>query len=221
MTATDEDDLRLLLHSPALGLEPEPGLADRVRGRARRVRRRRALVSTATAVALLAVGALLAPSVAGGIDGLRNRADQQAGPKRDPHYPDATSDVVTMRLLNGAKIVTWFEGSQWCTRTSRVTSTKLCLGPIKADARGLPKHLNPGTASLDVDGLPVVAGIAGVDVTQVTAHMKDGRDFDTDVVQGKGFVRPVWSAWLRGDPGTVAYYVGYDALGHEVARVDA
>jgi len=218
---TDEDDLRVLLHSPALALEPEAGLADRVRGRAKHVRRRRAVVSTAAVVAVLAAGALLAPSVADGIDGLRNRADQQAGPARDPHYPDATSDVVTMRLLNGAKIVTWYEGSQWCTRTSRVTSAKFCVGPIKAEARGLPRHLNPGTPSLDVDALPVVAGIAGTDVSQVKVHMKDGREFDTDLVQGKGFVRPVWSAWLRGDPGTVAYYVGYDALGHEVARVQA
>ena len=216
---TDEDDLRLLLHSPALGLEPTPGLADTVRGRAKHVRRRRAVVSTAAVVAVLAAGALLAPSVADGIDGLRNRADQQAGPARDPHYPDATSDVVTMRLLNGAKIVTWYEGSQWCTRTSRVTSAKFCVGPIKAEARGLPRHLNPGTPSLNVDALPVVAGIAGTDVSQVKVHMKDGREFDTDLVQGKGFVRPVWSAWLRGDPGTVAYYIGYDALGHEVARV--
>jgi hypothetical protein len=100
-----------------------------------------------------------------------------------------------------------------------VTRAKTCAGPIAAAARGLPKHLNPGDSSLTVDGLPVVAGVAGVDVARVTVHMKDGRDFDTDLVNGRGFVRPVWSAWLRGDPGTVAYYVGYDHLGHEVARV--
>ena len=218
---TSDDDLRLLLRSPALTLEPAPGLADRVRGQAKGVRRRRALGATGVTVAVAAVAALLAPAVADGIDGLRNRADQQAGPSAEPGFPNATSEVVTMRRLNGAQIVTWFEGSAWCTATSRVTSSRTCLRPVDPDARGLPKHLNQGATSLTVDGLPVVAGVAGADVSRVVVHMTDGREFDTDMVDGRGFVLRVWSGWLNGDPGTIAYYIGYDDLGHEVARVPA
>jgi hypothetical protein len=219
MNATDEEDLRLLLHSPALTLQPAPGLADRIRVKARHVRRRRAILSTAATVAVLAAAGAVAPSVADGIDGLRNRADQQAGPSKDPRHPNATTDVVTMRLLNGAEVVTWYEGSKWCTATSRVTSQTFCTGPISPDARGLPKHLNIGAPSLTVDNLPVVAGILGSGVHKVIVHMVDGREFDAEVVEGRGFVRPVWSARLRGEPGTVAYYLGYDRLGREVARV--
>jgi hypothetical protein len=40
MSATEDDDLRVLLHAPALALDPPAALADRVRISAAPVRRR-------------------------------------------------------------------------------------------------------------------------------------------------------------------------------------
>jgi hypothetical protein len=220
VNATDEDDLRLLLHSPALTLQPTPGLADTVRARARRVTRRRRLTGAVASVALVAGGLAFGPAVADGIDGLRTReADSSPGFARDSRFPDATSDVVVMKTLRGAQLLTWYEGSEWCTVTTRVTQARTCVKPIDPNATGIPRYLGAGSPSLTVDDREVIAGVVGSGVSRVKVHLVDGRVYEGDIVEGRGFVRPVWCAVVEGPSSPVAYIAGYDQLGREVTRV--
>src|SRR3954447_3560177 len=113
------EDLRLLLQSPELALEPPRTLADDVRRQAHRRRVRTRVGGAATALVLVAVGVVAAPHITGSIDDLRTRSTNASAPKIDPRAPHATSDVLTLRIVNKAEILTWFEGSQWCTKTTR------------------------------------------------------------------------------------------------------
>ena len=219
MSGTDDDDLRVLLRSPALALEPAPRLADAVRGQARRTTRRKRLGTAAASLGVVAAAVTFGPAVADGFDALRNRDVQEAGPPRDPRFPAATSAVVTMRTLNGAQVVTWYERSSWCTAASRVSRSRTCVGPIDADATGIPKFLTAGAPSLTVDDRRVVAGVLGTDVNRVKVHLEDGREFAADVVEGDGFVRPVWSALLAGHAVPVEWVAGFDEQGREIVRV--
>ena len=129
-----DDDVRLLLRSPALALDPPAGLPDVVRRRARRHRQRVRLVGGCAAIVVVGLGLLVGPAVVDSARSLQNRPDQSAGKTHDPRAPDATSDVVTMRTINGASLLTWFEGSDWCTKTTRVTRQRTCLGDFAAEA---------------------------------------------------------------------------------------
>ena len=219
MTSTDEQDLRLLLRSPALALEPEPGLADVVRGRARRVARRRRITSGVVAVAVIGGGVALTPVVARQVDELRNRPAQNAGLPFDRNFPNATSEVVTMRTLNGAQVVTWYEKSQWCTAASRVTRSRTCLGPVDAKATGIPRYLGPSSPSLKVDNWQLAAGVVGANVARVRVHLVDGREIEAELHSGKGFVLPVWSALIAAPAGTVDYVMAFDKEGRETTRL--
>ena len=219
MNATDDEDLRTLLHSPALTLQPAPGLADTVRGRARRVTRRRRAAGALASVVLVAGGVAFGPTVADGLDDLRNREDETPGFARDPRFPDATSDVVVMKTIRGAQLLTWYEGNEWCTVTTRVTQARTCVKPVDPDAAGIPRYLGAGSPSLTVDDREVIAGVVGTGVSRVRVHLVDGRAYEGDIVEGRGFVRPVWCAVVAGPSSPVAYIAGYDQLGREVARV--
>jgi hypothetical protein len=219
VNATDEEDLRLLLHSPALTLQPEPGLADTVRGRARRVTRRRRLTGALATVALVAGGLAFGPAVADGLDGLRNRESDSPGFARDARFPNATSDVVVMKTLRGAQLLTWYERSQWCTVTTRVTRKSTCVGPVSATATGIPSFLGAGSPSLTVDNREVIAGVVGTGVARVKVHLVDGRVYEGDIVEGRGFVRPVWCAVVEGPASPVTFIAAYDQTGREIARV--
>lgn len=220
MNATDDEDLRTLLHSPALTLQPTPGLADTVRGRARRVTRRRRAVGALSTVVLLAGGLAFGPALADSLDSLRNREeDSSPGFARDSRFPEATSDVVVMKTLRGAQLLTWYEGSEWCTVTTRVTQARTCVKPIDPNAAGIPRYLGAGSPSLTVDNREVIAGVVGSGVSRVKVHLVDGRVYEGDLVEGRGFVLPVWCAVVEGPSSPVAYIAGYDQLGREVARV--
>ena len=214
-----DDDVQVLLRSPALALEPAPGLADSVRGQARRTSRRRRAGAAVATLAVVGLGIAVGPAAVDAYDGLRNREVQEAGPPRDPRFPAATSAVVTMRTLNGAEVVTWYERSSWCTAASRVSRSRTCVGPVDEEARGIPRFLTAGSPSLTVDNRLVVAGVLGTDVVRVKVHLVDGREFEAEVVEGAGFVRPVWSALLAGHSVPVEWVAGFDTAGREVARV--
>ena len=219
MSRLTEEDLEVLLRSPALSLEPGRGLAEAARRQAGRVNRRRRVGAVLAAVGVAAGAITLGPAAVDAYDGLRNREVQEAGPPRDPRFPAATSAVVTMRTLNGAEVVTWYERSSWCTAASRVSRSRTCVGPVDEESRGIPRFLTAGSPSLTVDNRLVVAGVLGTDVVRVKVHLVDGREFDAEVVEGAGFVRPVWSALLAGHSVPVEWVAGFDTMGREVARV--
>ena len=202
-----EDDLRLLLRAPQLSLDPTPGLPDRVRRRARVIRRRqRAAGGTLVAAALLTAG-LAGPSLVA-----RLRAPDQSAvagqPVPDPRFPDATSEVVT---LAPAGIFTYFRGDQWCTVARRLSDSSTCsptgAGPTLSSVRG------PGTNSLSIDRIRLAAGLAGADVAKIELLLSDGSHLVADLTDGHGsFPQPVWSASVPPSR-TVERYTAYDAAG--------
>ena len=218
---TPDEDLRVLLRSPALTLEPRATLPDDVRRRARSHRVRVRTGGAIITAALVSTAVLLGPGLASSFDSLRNGAKQADSFKPDPRFPQATSPVLTMRQINGANLLTWFEGASWCTVTTRVTSQKTCVGPVSADHRGFSWVLPARSPSLTVDNQHVVAGIVPPDASHVVVHMKDGREFDGEFVDDSRFPRPVWSALIDDSHGTVAYYVALDPTGTEIARKPA
>jgi hypothetical protein len=216
-----DDDLRVLLRSPALTLEPRATLPDDVRRQARSHRLRMRTGGAIITAALVSTAVLLGPGIASSFDSLLNRTDQARPFKPDPRFPQATSPVLTMRQINGANLLTWFEGANWCTVTTRVTSQRTCLGAVSADHRGFSWVLPARSPSLTVDNQHVVAGIVPPDASRVVVHMKDGREFEGEFVDDSHFPRPVWSTLIDDSHGTVAYYVAFDPTGKEIARKPA
>jgi hypothetical protein len=214
-----DDDLRLLLHSPALTLDPPTGLTDVVRRNARRHRLRSRALSGTAAAALVVVGVLLAPTVRGSLDNLRTNADRAGALKPDARAPHATTEVVTMRTLNGAEVLTWFEGSNWCTTSTRHTRQVTCLGPTDPQHQGFSWIAPARSASVTVDDQHVVAGIVPPGATRVVVHMSDGREFEGDFVDGARFPVKVWSALLVDDAhATVQYYAAFNSTGMQIAQ---
>jgi hypothetical protein len=219
MSRTDDSDLRVLLQSPELSLDPPPGLPEGVRRSARRLRRRRRLEAAAV-VALVVVGGLvLGPAISGGVESLRNRPNQSAGFERDPRFPAATSEIVTLKQINNAQVLTWFEGADWCTVTTRVTRARTCLGPVEAAHQGFSFVVPAGSPSVTVDDQHVVAGILPPGASRVIVHFDEGRSFDASVFESPRFRRPVWAALLLDDKhGRIDYYAAFDSTGKEIAR---
>ncbi len=213
-----DDDLRLLLRSPALTLEPPETLAADVRRGARRQRLRARAGAGALAGALVAIGVLAGPDLAGSVDGLRNHPNQSAGVRPDPRAPAATTEVVTLQTINGAQVLTWFEGADWCTATTRITRQKTCLGAVDPQHRGFSWLVPSRSPSVTVDNEHVVAGIVPPGASRVGVHMSDGREFEGEIVVGSRFPVPVWSTRVDDSHGRVAYYVAYDLAGREIAR---
>jgi hypothetical protein len=217
-----DDDLRVLLHSPALTLEPPETLSDDVRRRARRHRTGTRIAAGGVTAALVVAGILVGPSLRGSVDDLRTHHGQQAGIKPDPRAPHATSEVVTLRIVNKAEILTWFEGAKWCTQTTRIKAQSACSGPADPKHPGFSWVVPVRSPSVTVDNQYYVAGIAPPGATRIVVHMSDGREFDTEIVSGAGFVMPVWSSVaINLSYGHVAYYAAYDATGREFAKQPA
>lgn len=202
-----EDELRLLLRAPQLSLEPAPGLPDRVRRRARVLRRRQRAAGGTLVVAALLTAGLAGPSLVA-----RLRAPDQAvvagRPVPDPRFPDATTEVVT---LAPAGIFTYFRGVQWCTVARRLSDSSTCspsgAGPTLSSVR------EPGTTSLSIDRIRLAAGLAGAGVAKVELTLSDGSHLLAVLTDGHGsFPQPVWSASVP--PGrAVKRYIAYDANG--------
>jgi hypothetical protein len=216
--APDDSDLRLLLRSPALTLEPPAALPDVVRRKARRHRMRtRATAATAT-LAVIVTGLLVGPGVRTSLESRRNSSSQANPFKPDPRFPAATTEVVTLQQINGAQILTWFQGSDWCTATTRVKHLETCLGPVNPDHQGFSYVASARSASVTVDNEHVVAGLVPPGASRIVVHMKDGREYDAEVVDGARFVLPVWSARVDDSSSPVEYYVAFGHLGQEIAR---
>ena len=156
------------------------------------------------------------------IDSLHNARNQPGAITRDPRYPAATTEVVTLQRINGAEINTWFEGSDWCTATTRVNRQKTCLGAVNPAHVGFSWIVPARSPSVTVDDQHVVAGIVPPGATRVVVHMTDGREFDGVIVDGTRFPTQVWSTLLVDDSvGAVQYYAAYDNNGQEIARKPA
>jgi hypothetical protein len=217
-----EDDLRVLLHSPALTLDPPATLPDAVRRKARRHRLVTRAASGGAVLVLVGVGVLLGPGLRTSLENLRNDGGQSAGIQADPRAPHATTEVLTLRIVNKAEILTWFEGSQWCTKTTRVTSQQTCLGRVDSAHQGFSWVLPVRSPSVTVDDQYFVAGIAPPGATRIVVHMSDGREFDTEIVSGAHFPAPVWSSVaINLSYGHVASYIAYDGGGKPIANKPA
>ena len=210
---TDDDDLRLLLRSPQLALDPSPALPDRVRRRARVVRRRRRVAGSGLVAAALLTGTLVGP-------GLLARARQggpatvATGPTADPNFPGATSEVVT---LAPAGISTYFKGPDWCTVARRQSEASICRTAEASGRPPLTTVLGAGTSSLSIDRITLAAGLAGQGVARVALRLSDGSTVEAAVTDGHGtFPRPVW--WVEVPPHrTVERYTAYDDAGRVLA----
>jgi hypothetical protein len=220
MEPTD-DDVRVLLRSPALTLEPPTALPAAVRRQARRHRVRTRATGAGVAAAVVAGALLLGPGLKGSFDELRGGDGQTADVKADPRAPAATTEVVTLQQINGAEILTWFEGSQWCTVTTRQTHRESCQGPVNPAHEGFSWILASGSPSLTVDREHVVAGLVPPGASRVGVHMKDGREYSAVVSDGAQFPQPVWSVRVDDSAYPVDYYVAYDSAGQEIARKPA
>ena len=214
----NDDDLRQLMRSPALTLEPPPTLPADVRHQARRHRVRTRVGGALGATALVAAAVLVGPAIVDSVDSLRTRPVPADGFTPPPGFPAATSEVVTLQTLNGAHVLTWFEGSDWCTKTTRITRTRTCLGAVDPRHQGFSWLLPAGSPSLTVDNTHVVAGIAPPGAARVVVHLSNGQDVEAPFVDGVRFPTPVWSTVVDDRHATVAYYVAYDDAGREIAR---
>jgi hypothetical protein len=219
MSVTDDNDLRTLLQSPALSLEPPVSLASDVRRSARRFRLHQRVAAGGVAAALVVGGLVLGPALSDSVESLRNRSEQSAGFQPDKRFPAATTEVVTLRQINGAEVVTWFEGADWCTATTRVTRQKTCLGAVDPQHQGFSWVVPARSPSVTVDDQHVVAGIVPPGAVRVIVHFDEGRYFEGTLVEGDGFPVQVWSALLQDDGhGRIDYYAAFDATGREIAR---
>ena len=217
-----DDDLGVLLRSPALTLEPPAQLALSARRRARRRRLELRAVSSAIAVAVVGGALLLGPGLIDSVRNIGSHPDQSAGTQADPRFPGATTEIVTLNSINGASVLTWFEGADWCTATTRVTRQKTCLGAVDPEHRGFSWVVPARSPSVTVDNQHVVAGIVPPDASRVVVHMTDGREFEATLFDGARFPRPVWAVLLVEDPpGVVEYYAAFDAAGKQIARKQA
>ena len=216
--APEDSDLRVLLQSPALTLEPPATLPEVVRRNARRHRLRTRVAGAGTALALVVGGVLLGPGLKTSLEERRSDRSQSAGFAVDPRFPAATTEVVPLLRINNADVVTWFEGARWCTATTRQTTKDACLGPVNPDHQGFSWILPSGSPSLTVDAEHVVAGVVPPGATRIAVHMKDGREYPAAIADSARFPVQVWSTRVDDSAYPVEYYVAYDSAGQEIAR---
>lgn len=204
------------IRSPAL--EPAGSLPTDVRRGARQQRRRARGLSAAVAAAVVAAGLLAGPGLVHVAQHLRHRSDATAA-VADPRFPAATSDVLTLLSINGATILSWYEGDYWCTATTHAIHRTTCLGPVDPEHHGFSWVVPAHTPTVSIGDQHAVAGIAPPGASRVIVHMRDGREFESTLAEGRGYLRPVWSALLVDDThGPVGYYAAFDQLGREIAR---
>ncbi len=205
-----ESDLRALLASPTLDLEPPTDLVEGVRLGARRVRRRRAVGAAALAVAALAGVASVAPRIGGPTPG-------QVALAPDSRFPDATTPIAVLERLNGGEVLTFFQGARWCTASSRADTSTTCSRNVGAVVQPFAFLSGQGTDSLSVDADGLVAGLLGDGIASVEVEFADGMTVSAHSVQPTGFARAVW--WLRVPAaGVVTGYTAVDVSGQVVAR---
>lgn len=185
-----EEELSALLRSPALSLEPPPGLVGSVHLGARRVRRRRAGVTAALSAVALGCAALVGPGL---VDRVDDRPDV-ASPELARLFPDATTEVVPLADLAGGRVFTYFRGKQWCTVSKRTgPPNTTCAGSLPpAGVRAFAFLRGPGTESLTVDRDYLVAGLLGDGIASMEVELTDGRVLRASTVRGEGFPREVW-----------------------------
>lgn len=120
-------DLRELMQSPSLALEPAPALDTVVRREARALLRRR----RSAAAALSVVGLVGAAAVVPGLVAPDRVVQGPAGmPTEDYGIEGATSEVVLLEELNGAKVVAWYQGNTLCVATIRVKRPFTCAPAV-------------------------------------------------------------------------------------------
>ena len=207
-----EPDLRALLASPALDLEPPADLVEGVHRGARRVRWRRAAGTAALALVVLVGAASVVP---------RLQADKpttgQVALPPDSRFPQSTTPIAVLERLNGGEVVTFFEGARWCTASSRADTSTTCSRNIGAVVQPFAFLSRQGTESLSVDADGLVAGLLGDGVATVEVELSDGRTIRARSEQPGGFARAVW--WLRVPAGAVVVgYTARDDRGQPVAR---
>ncbi len=213
-------DLKELMQSPSLALEPPPTLDSVVRREARALRRRRRSVAAALAVIGFAGAVVVVPGLVS-----RNEPAQVAGA---PQVEGSTSTVMLLAEINGAEVVTYWMGSAWCTGVSRVTTTHLCTRRTGPGVDNFLALSGPDSDSLRVDDRQLSAGLIDDDVARVDAWLTDSPDTvvderaDYDVVattirRAEGFPKGVW--WLEVPSGKYpSALVAYDASGRELER---
>ena len=210
-----DDDLSALLRSPALSLDPPQDLVASVHRGARRVQRRRTAGVAALSAAALACAVIVVPGLLRDGTGPRERVAVTPG---DPRFPEATSPVVTLAELNGGEVVTFFEGTSWCTTSVRTAQSSSC-GFVGAGRLAPFAHMTvPGQASTRVDDDYVLAGVLGSDVARVEVQV-GGSEVEAETASPEGFPRPVW--WVPVPAGVrVEAVTAYDSAGEPVATRD-
>lgn len=205
-------DLTSRMRAPELGLEPRPDLADAVRGRARRVRRRRAAGTGLLSVAAVAAALTVLPGV---VD--RRSTGELATPDRSYGIDDATSSVQRLARINGADVVAYWQDDELCVAAVRIKRDRDCApGVSPATQRLFPYVFRPDNSALRVDDRQLVAGTVRADVAQVRVVLSAGAPLTVPVRRGEGFLLPVFSAELpRG--AALAGVQALDAAGAELA----
>jgi len=206
-------DLSDRLRSPDLALEPAAGLADAVRRRARRVRRRRQVAGSALGVAAVLGVAGLAPGLLG-----PSRGADLATVDRSYGVTTATTEVVLLERVNGADVVAWFEVDQPCAGAIRVKRRSECAENVSPrSVEPFPALFDQGTSALRVDDRQLVGGLVQESVTAVRVELAEGPPVQALTRRGDGFPFPVFFAELpRGAVVTAVVAVGGD--GSELGR---
>ena len=206
-------DLSDRLRSPDLALEPGAGLADVVRRRAGRVRRRRRVAGSALGVAAV-VGALgLVPGLVGTSgDAPLATADRSYGVRT------ATSEVVLLERVNGADVVAFFQDDLPCVSAIRVRKSQTCAENVSSlSVETFPALFDVGAKALRVDDVQLFGGLVQAGVPTVRIELAEGPSVEAQTRSGAGFPFPVFFAELpRGAVVTEVVAVGGE--GTELGR---
>ena len=212
----NDAELAALLRSPAFSLAPPPGLVEGVQHGARRVRRRRAAGTAMLSLALVAGAVTVGPQLVASLTGDNGESGQVARLAADSRFPNATTPVLLLAELNGGEVLTWFEGTRWCTASARAGINSACSRNVGAQVPPFAFLRVPSTESLTVDNDSLAAGVLGSEVAAVQVRLSDGSTAPARVAQPQGFPRPVW--WLAIPRGiTVERYTALDAAGEPIA----
>lgn len=210
-------DLRELMQSPTLALEPLPTLDTVVRREARALRRRRRSVAAALSLVGFAGGVAVLPGLLA-----PDRVMQVPGgmPTEDYGIRGATSDVVLLEEINGAKVVAWYEGRELCIATIRVKRGRTCAPAVDPATTNAFPHVFPlEVTRVDDRRLLVGQHLGDVDRAGVTVRVDLDRQpgLVATGVSGRGFPLPVFYVELP--KGAVPTEVrGLDQDGRTVAR---
>lgn len=182
-------DLTSQMRAPGLGLEPRPDLADVVRGRARRVRRRQRVASAALGVVALAGAVSVVPALPGPGPG-----DDLAGPDRTYGIDGATSSVERLASLNRGNVVAYWDDDAPCVAAVRVKRDPDCGPGVSPQTREVfPYVFSPDNPSLRIDDRQLLAGVVRGDVVRVEVALDDAQRLDARLQRGDGFLLPVFS----------------------------